>query len=110
MSGAFFETWVVTEIYKSYLNVGKRPPLYFYRDSNKKEIDLIIYKDGTVYPIEIKKSSAPKAAVKNFSVLDVFEKSESELKTAVGTGGVVCMAADVVPIDKKNWYIPAWLI
>ena len=52
MDGAFFETWVVSEIYKSYLNQGKsQPPLYFYRDSNKKEIDLIIYQDGVVSPI-----------------------------------------------------------
>ena len=65
MSGAFFETWVVSEIYKSYLNAGQKPPLYFYRDSNKKEIDVIIYQDGTVTPVEIKKSSAPKNAVKN---------------------------------------------
>ena len=46
-SGAFFETWVVSELYKSYLNNGKRPPLFFYRDSNKKEIDVIIYQDNT---------------------------------------------------------------
>ncbi len=57
MDGAFFETWVVSGIYKSYLNQGKsQPPLYFYRDSNKKEIDLIIYQDGVVSPIEIKKT------------------------------------------------------
>ena len=56
MDGAFFKTWVVSEIYKRYLNQGKsQPPLYFYRDSNKKEIDLIIYQDGVVSPIEIKK-------------------------------------------------------
>ena len=59
MSGAFFETWVVSEIWKSYLNAGKRPPLFFYRDSNKKEIYLIICQDGVAYPIEIKKGSAP---------------------------------------------------
>lgn len=100
MSGAFFETWVVSEIYKSYLNMGKKPPLYFYRDSNKKEIDLIIFQNGIVYPIEIKKSSAPKNAVKNFSVL----------KTMVGTGAVVCLSSDLIPIDNKNWYVPAWLI
>lgn len=100
MSGAFFETWVVSEIYKSYLNVGKKPPLYFYRDSNQKEIDLIIFQNGIVYPIEIKKSSAPKNAVKNFSVL----------KTTVGTGAVVCLSSDLIPIDNKNWYVPAWLI
>jgi predicted AAA+ superfamily ATPase len=77
MSGAFFETWVVSEIYKSYVNNGKRPPLYFYRDGNKKEIDVIISAAGTVYPIEIKKSAAPKDAVKNFSVLKPIESELS---------------------------------
>ena len=117
MSGPFFETWVVTEIYKSYLNAGKRPPLYFYRDGNKKEIDLIIYKDGVVNPIEIKKWSAPKDAVKNFSVLKNIEKERAEeaemrhvVKTEVGTCAVICTASDVIPIDGKNWYVPAWLI
>lgn len=118
MSGAFFETWVVSEIYKSYLNAGKRPPLYFYRDSNKKEIDLILYQDGTVFPIEIKKSAAPKDAVKNFSVLAPIEKEPEEdafsgaahLKTQIGTGAVVCLSPDILPIDKKNWYVPAWII
>ena len=116
MSGAFFETWVVSELYKSYLNAGKRPPLYFYRDSNKKEIDVILYADGTVYPLEIKKSSAPSNAVKNFSVLKPIESNPeddsplSHLKTNIGTGGVICMASDLIPIDRKNWYIPAWII
>ena len=119
MSGQFFETWVVAEIYKSYLNAGRRPPLYFYRDNNKKEIDLIISQDGTVYPIEIKKGSAPKDAIRNFSVLSPIEAEPSEedsfsgtahLKTKIGTGAVVCLASDIIPIDRKNWYIPAWLI
>ena len=119
MSGEFFETWVVSEIYKSYLNAGKRPPLYFYRDSNKKEIDLIIYQDGTVNPVEIKKGTAPQNAVKNFSVLKPIEEEPTEtdefsgashLKTAIGTGAVVCMTSDLIPIDRKNWYVPAWCI
>lgn len=119
MSGQFFETWVVSEIYKSFINNGKRPPLYFYRDSNKKEIDLIIYKDGTVNPVEIKKSASPQSSTRNFSVLKPIEKEPDEedifsgaahLKTTIGTGAVICMSQDVMPIDKKNWYIPAWLI
>ena len=65
---------VTSEIYKSYINNGKRPPLYFYRDSNKKEIDIIISMDGIVHPIEIKKNAAPKNAVKNFSVLKPINK------------------------------------
>ena len=115
MSGAFFETWVVSEIYKSYLNAGKRPPMYFYRDSNKKEIDLILYQDGVVYPIEIKKGTAPANAVKNFSVLNPIEKVPdatgiSHLKSTIGTGAVICLAKDVIPIDRNNWYVPAWCI
>ncbi len=118
VSGQFFETWVVSEIYKSYLNAGQRPPLYFYRDNNKKEIDLILYRNGTVCPVGIKKSAAPKDAVKNFSVLDPIEKEPGEdafagtahLKTTVGTGAVICLSSDILPVDRKNWYIPAWLI
>ena len=92
---------------------------FYYRDSNKKEIDVIIYQDGTVFPVEIKKSSAPKNAVRNFSVLAPIEREPSEedafsgaahLKTGIGTGAVVCMAPDLLPVDKKNWYVPAWVI
>ena len=84
---------------------------------NKKEIDLIIYQNGVVNPVEIKKGSAPANATKNFSVLRPIE-SEPEnnsfgtghLKTAIGTGAVVCLASDLIPIDRKNWYVPAWCI
>ena len=103
MAGAFFETYVVTEIYKSYINVGRIPPLYYYRDSNMKEIDLIIWQDGMVYPIEVKKSSNPVGATKNFSVLN------SE-KIVRGMGSVICLANDLRPIDQDNWTVPAWLI
>lgn len=119
MDGQFFETWVVSEIYKSYINAGKQPPLYFYRDSNKKEIDLLIHQDGVLTPVEIKKGSAPKDAIKNFSVLKPIAEEPGEedifagaahLKTEIGTGAVICMPPDIIPIDEKNWYIPAWLI
>ena len=119
MDGAFFETWVVSEIYKSYINNGKRPPLSFYRDSNKKEIDIIISMDGIVNPIEIKKGAAPRDAIRNFSVLKPIEKEPSDeevfagtahLKSTIGAGAVICMPEDILPIDSKNWYIPAWVI
>jgi len=119
MDGAFFETWVVSEIYKSYVNNGKRPPLFFYRDSNKKEIDLIISMDGIVNPIEIKKSAAPKDATKCFSALSPIEREpDSEdvllgtahLKVKIGSGAVICMTEDVLPINKDNWYVPAWIV
>lgn len=59
MSGAFFESYVFAEIYKSYLNAGKEPPVYYYRDKDQKEIDLLIYQNGVLSPIEIKKAASP---------------------------------------------------
>jgi len=116
MSGAFLESYVFSEIYKSYLNAGKEPPIYYYRDKDKKEIDLLIYENGTLYPIEIKKSASPgKAAIKHFGVLKPVTEPEkfgelSQTKMKIGNGAVVCMANDLLPIDAKNWYVPVWLI
>lgn len=116
MSGAFFETFVFSEIYKSFLNAGKEPPIFYYRDKDQKEIDLLLFQNGTVYPIEIKKSASPgQGAIKNFGVLAPIEQPEKfggmqELKVEIGTGSVVCMANDLLPIDQKNWYVPVWLI
>ena len=58
-SGQFFETFVVNEIIKSFYNNGKEPPIYFYRDTNQKEIDLIIEDGQNIYPIEIKITGNP---------------------------------------------------
>ncbi len=116
MSGAFFESYVFSEIYKSYLNAGKEPPVFYYRDKDQKEIDLLIYQNGEICPIEIKKAASPgKNAVKNFAVLDAVEKPEMfdsmrELKVTIGTGNVICMIHDLLPVDSKNWYVPVWLI
>lgn len=110
MNGAFFETWVVTEIYKSYTNMGKNPPLYFYRDSNNKEIDLLIYQNGILYPVEIKKATQPKNATKNFSVLKKFADDGNGQKAFAGNGAVICLASDVIPIDRMNCYVPAWVV
>ena len=104
MSGKIFETYVVSEILKSYHNAGKQPPVYYYRDTDGKEIDLILEYNGTVYPIEIKKTGNPgKDVIKNFDVL----KNSGML---VGEGAVVCLYDNVLPLDKNNWIIPAWLI
>jgi uncharacterized protein len=104
MSGAFFETYVVSEIIKSYINAGRRPPIFYYRDSDKKEIDLIIEQNNTLYPIEIKKSANPKKdSIKHFTALEITGKK-------IGTGNVICLSSDLLPIDKSNYYVPVWLI
>ena len=116
MSGAFFESYVFSEIYKSYLNAGKEPPIFYYRDKDQKEIDLLLYQNGVLSPVEIKKAASPgKTAIKNFKVLEPVAKAEhfgsiESLKVEIGTGSVVCMASDLLPVDEKNWYVPVWLI
>lgn len=115
MAGAFFESYVFGEIYKSYINAGKVPPLFYYRDKDKREIDLLIYEGGTLYPIEIKKTAAPgKDSIKHFKALNPVTKGDENNKvqkgTKIGHGAVICMCEDLLPIDAQNWSVPAWLI
>lgn len=74
MSGAFFETYVVSEIIKSFYNDGIEPKqyLYYYRDIDKKEVDILLVKEGELYPVEIKKGIAPSKPTKNFNVLEKY--------------------------------------
>lgn len=54
MNGAILENYVVSEIAKTYLNTGREPFLYYYRDKDAKEIDIVLEQDGVLNPIEIK--------------------------------------------------------
>lgn len=103
MSGAFLETYVVSEIVKSYCNAGKRPNLYYYRDADQKEVDLLIAEGNKLYPIEIKQNKDPAHADKNFGVL-------SHLPLEVQPGIVICLADDFVPYSRTTWLYPAWAI
>ena len=103
LSGMIFETFVVSEIYKSYVNANKRIPMYYYRDGSQKEIDLVIYKDEVATPIEIKKSTNPSEITKNFKVLE-----ENGLKT--NNGIVLCMTSEINAINKNDYLIPISLI
>lgn len=101
-SGAIFETYVVDEIIKSFANHGKdvRKHLYYYRDNNQKEIDLLINYNNVIYPIEIKKSANPgHDAIKNFDVVNNFE-------TEKGNGIVLCMTKDIIAYDENNYMVP----
>lgn len=106
-SSEFFETWVVTEIYKSYSNKGIVPPLYYLRNFNGKEIELIIWQNGTAYPIAIKKSAFPNKAVKTFAIL---EPVSADAKINIGAGGIVCLIDDLLPASDNLYYIPAWVL
>lgn len=100
MSGAMLETWVISEIIKSYLHHGRTPRVYFYRDKDKREVDLLIEENGTLYPIEIKKTaSIQNAAFKGFDMLE-------GLNTPIGHGGVICMTNALIAISDDVDAIP----
>lgn len=86
MSGSLFENFVISEIIKSYYNSGHdSKDIYFYRDKDKKEIDLIIEKDNILYPIEIKKSAQP--TIDMAKSLSVLHKIPGK---TVGQGCILC--------------------
>lgn len=110
MSGAFFETFVVSEILKSYSNRGLdyRYFVSYYRgkDNNREnEIDLIIEQDGVLYPIEIKQSEQPTA--KETSAFTILDKIEEKKR---GMGAIVCMAPQPGQLRENVLAIPVWFL
>ena len=104
MSGALLENFTVSELMKSYQNEGLSPYLYFYRDRDAKEIDVLLEGNGKLFPLEIKKTATPdKRIVRTF---DVIEKSPLER----GTGAVLCMAQEFSAFDRENLIVPVWMI
>lgn len=99
MDGAFLETYVVSEIVKSFYNAGKRPDLYYYRDIDGKEVDLLFVEGDKIFPVEIKKAKAPDRADKNFPVL-------KKLKKDIQPGIILCMADEMIPFSRDVWYFP----
>jgi predicted AAA+ superfamily ATPase len=100
-AGHLFETYCMGEIIKSYTNAGREPPLFFYRDKEQNEIDLLIQENGILYPLEIKKHADPKPAdIKSFRFLD-------KLPGAIrGPGGVICLYPDLAPLGGDDRVIP----
>jgi len=104
MSGAFLETWVVSEVIKSWWHNGKRAPLYYYRDKDANEVDLLIHQDGTLYPIEIKKSASPgKDTTRHFRVLET-------LKQPIGHGCLISLTPTNAPITRTIDAVPIGML
>ncbi|MCM1194752.1 MAG: ATP-binding protein [Firmicutes bacterium] len=98
--GAYFENFVVTELIKDLHYSSVAYDLSYFRDSNSKEIDLILEKDGQVHPLEIKLSAAPdRREVKKYELLDKYSVPR-------GNGGIICMSPNVIPLNEKDCYIP----
>ena len=104
MSGAILENFTVSEIVKSYYNSGSEPFVYYYRDKDTKEIDLLIEGNGKLYPIEIKKTATPD--VRLTRVFNVIDKSPLQR----GTGAILCTAEKLSAFNKDNLIVPIWMI
>jgi predicted AAA+ superfamily ATPase len=104
LSGAILETYVFSEILKSYWHNGKDAYIYFYRDNDQKEIDFIIEANGRLYPVEVKKTASPALTdIRNFCAV-------RGLKKEIGRGAVLCLRNDIIPLSRDVVSIPLWRI
>lgn len=104
INGAILENYIVSEIRKTYFNNGLNCPMWYYRDKNNKEIDIIIENNGKLHPLEIKRSANPASELINtFSVLNRASVSK-------GKGAVICMKEELSAFNSDNFIIPVWMI
>lgn len=104
INGAILENYVVAEIRKTYMNCGKEFLMWYYRDKDSNEIDLVIESDGELHPLEVKRSVNPGTELtRAFRILD----SGSVPR---GVGAILCMRPELSAIDAKHLIIPIWMI
>ncbi len=100
MSGAMFETYALAEILKGYWHNAKTPAVWFYRDKDGKEIDLLLEDSGVLYPIEIKKTARPMPQmVGQFSTLHRLDKP-------LGPGALLCVVERHLPLTADVHAVP----
>lgn len=103
-AGAFYETYVISEIIKSYYNDYQNVDnIYYYRDKDQHEVDLIIESYDSIYPIEIKKGINPVSHSKRFTVLKKYKKD-------INVGLIIDSSDKVFPINDEVYYCPIDLI
>jgi len=100
MAGAVFETFVVTEVLKSWWHRMRTPPLYFYRDRDGREINLLFVQDGTIYPVEIKLGAlAKKSWIRHFAAVERFAEDR-------GPGAVISLVPRSTPLSDRDVAVP----
>jgi predicted AAA+ superfamily ATPase len=104
INGAILENFVVSELLKSYHNNAKECLLWYYRDSNSNEIDMVIESDGMLHPLEIKRSVNPGSElISAFNLLD-------KASVPRGNGAILCMRPKLSAINSENYIVPIWMI
>ena len=104
INGAILENYVVAEIRKTYMSCGKECLMWYYRDKDSNEIDLVIESDGELHPLEVKRSVNPGTElIRAFAILD---------KGSVprGVGAILCMRPELSAIDARHLIVPIWMI
>lgn len=106
VEGHVFETFVVSEVLKSYMNAGANlQDIWFYRDSKKRKIDLVIQEGHVLHPVEVKTAATVGAnAVKSFKCLEGLSGYE------VGFGHVICQTPEPYYVTKDVQAVPVWAI
>lgn len=104
MAGHIFESFVFAEILKSWWHNGLNPNIFFYRDRDQREIDLLIERDGQLYPLEIKLGATPNRSwTRTFGSLD-------HLTVPWQHGNVICLSPDILPLSQKVTAVPVSVI
>ena len=101
INGAILENYVVSEIRKSYLNSAKDCLMWYYRDRDSREIDMVIESDGELHPFEIKRAVSPSA-----DLVEILDKGS----VPHGTGAIICMRPELSAINSQNLIVPVWMI
>ena len=104
INGAILENFVVSELLKSYHNNAKECLLWYYRDSNSNEIDMVIESDGMLHPLEIKRSVNPGSDL--FSAFNLLDKAS----VPRGNGAILCMRPKLSALNSENYIVPIWMI
>ncbi len=105
LRGSIFENWVIAELMKSYFNKGEEPPLYFWREGNGKEIDLIVDEGTNLYPIEIKSAySFDPSFLNNLKTFIRFPEDKNKKPSPNGE----CVYCGDTSYQFHNYHIRSW--
>lgn len=104
MSGAILETYVLSELLKSWWHLGLHPHLYYFRDKDGLEVDFVFAQDQRIYPVEVKKTASPRADdLRGFRAL-------AKAGVPVGPGAILCLCQELLPLTSDVQAVPIGLL
>jgi hypothetical protein len=102
MGGAIFEGLIISDVWKTFLNMGKDPSVFFWRSQSGLEVDLIIQAGGKLWPIEIKLTSSP--SIRHLNSLKQFKEMAGD--EAADYGILACNVNERRQMPGKNIALP----